>query len=76
MLTLSRGEDGVMLQGKFVSIPATDWILVSGTAKEAKEAIQYIYRGIFSLLRISFLFEVADSLDCYTEVVPMLQRPK
>lgn len=33
MLTRSLGDDGVMLQGKLVSIPATDWILVTGTAK-------------------------------------------
>ena len=31
MLTRSVGEVGVMLHGKLVSIPDTDWILVTGT---------------------------------------------
>ncbi len=38
-LTLSPGREGVMLHGRFVSIPATDWTEVSGTGRKKRKLV-------------------------------------
>lgn len=69
ILTRSVEEAGVMLQGKLVNIPATDWMRVTGTAKERSQwfchlenaeltaknsALQIVTFALTSILRLDF----------------------